>query len=46
MKEARKITLRDSTPVLVESMAYRIGHHSTSDDSTRYRSKDEINEWK
>jgi 2-oxoisovalerate dehydrogenase E1 component alpha subunit len=29
-------------PVLVECMAYREGHHSTSDDSTRYRSAEEI----
>ena len=26
-------------------MTYRIGHHSTSDDSTAYRSVDEINSW-
>lgn len=24
---------------------YRRGHHSTSDDSTAYRSKDEIEQW-
>ena len=26
-------------------MTYRLGHHSTSDDSTAYRSVDEINSW-
>lgn len=26
-------------------MAYRIGHHSTSDDSTAYRSAEEIEIW-
>lgn len=26
-------------------MAYRVGHHSTSDDSTAYRSADEIETW-
>lgn len=26
-------------------MTYRRGHHSTSDDSTRYRSVDEIKAW-
>ncbi|CAM6054450.1 unnamed protein product [Sphagnum tenellum] len=46
VKEARAIALREETPVLVESMAYRVGHHSTSDDSSRYRSKDEIMAWK
>eukprot|EP01118_Nematostelium_gracile_P010806 TRINITY_DN3780_c0_g1_i1.p1 TRINITY_DN3780_c0_g1~~TRINITY_DN3780_c0_g1_i1.p1 ORF type:complete len:116 (-),score=29.17 TRINITY_DN3780_c0_g1_i1:10-357(-) len=27
-------------------MSYRIGHHSTSDDSTRYRESSEIEGWK
>jgi len=35
-----------SAPVLIEAMTYRIGHHSTSDDSTRYRGADEIEYWK
>lgn len=26
-------------------MAYRVGHHSTSDDSTAYRSAEEIEVW-
>ena len=26
-------------------MTYRLGHHSTSDDSTAYRSVDEMNSW-
>jgi 2-oxoisovalerate dehydrogenase E1 component alpha subunit len=29
-------------PVLVEAMSYRIGHHSTSDDSFAYRSRAEV----
>ncbi|CAE7621041.1 bckd-1A, partial [Symbiodinium microadriaticum] len=29
----------------MEVMSYRRGHHSTSDDSTRYRSSSEINKW-
>lgn len=33
-------------PVLLECMTYREGHHSTSDDSTRYRSPDEIKSWR
>lgn len=32
-------------PVLIEAMTYRIGHHSTSDDSTAYRSVDEARYW-
>lgn len=43
--EARKIALEHSCPVLIESMSYRRGHHSTSDDSTRYRDASEINAW-
>lgn len=27
-------------------MTYRVGHHSTSDDSTKYRAADEIQYWK
>jgi 2-oxoisovalerate dehydrogenase E1 component alpha subunit len=27
-------------------MTYRLGHHSTSDDSSRYRTTSEIEEWK
>lgn len=27
-------------------MTYRVGHHSTSDDSARYREAAEIEEWK
>eukprot|EP00505_MAST-04D_sp_SCG-Rhode-Island_P002114 Stramenopile-MAST_4_protein_2114 len=45
MKEARKIALEEQRPVLIEAMTYRQGHHSTSDDSTRYRDVEEIKEW-
>ena len=34
-KAARDICLQEGKPVLIEAMTYRIGHHSTSDDSTR-----------
>lgn len=40
--EARKLCLSLNKPVLMEAMTYRIGHHSTSDDSSRYRSPDEV----
>jgi 2-oxoisovalerate dehydrogenase E1 component alpha subunit len=33
-------------PVLVEAMTYREGHHSTSDDSSRYRPAEEIATWR
>ncbi|KAG2438412.1 hypothetical protein HYH02_010867 [Chlamydomonas schloesseri] len=33
-------------PVLIECMSYRSGHHSTSDDSTRYRTSEEMRAWR
>ena len=44
-KAAREIAVKESRPVLIEAMTYRLGHHSTSDDSTAYRSADEMNTW-
>ncbi|OCK77560.1 2-oxoisovalerate dehydrogenase subunit alpha mitochondrial precursor [Lepidopterella palustris CBS 459.81] len=47
IKEARREALADGgKPILVEAMAYRIGHHSTSDDSFAYRQKVEVEDWK
>ncbi|RWS30782.1 2-oxoisovalerate dehydrogenase subunit alpha-like protein [Leptotrombidium deliense] len=42
---ARNYCVEESKPVLIEAMTYRIGHHSTSDDSTAYRSVDEVRYW-
>lgn len=44
-REAREIAVSQSRPVLIETITYRLGHHSTSDDSTVYRSAEEINLW-
>uniref|UniRef100_T1IQP4 2-oxoisovalerate dehydrogenase subunit alpha n=1 Tax=Strigamia maritima TaxID=126957 RepID=T1IQP4_STRMM len=44
-KAARRIVTEEGRPVLIEAMTYRIGHHSTSDDSTAYRSVDEVRYW-
>lgn len=43
--KAREIALTESRPVFIELMTYRRGHHSTSDDSTRYRDVNEIEHW-
>ncbi|VDM81272.1 unnamed protein product, partial [Strongylus vulgaris] len=43
-KAARKLAIQNK-PVLIEAMTYRLGHHSTSDDSTFYRSTEEVHEW-
>ncbi|USP81499.1 2-oxoisovalerate dehydrogenase subunit alpha, mitochondrial [Curvularia clavata] len=45
--EARRLALQDGgQPVLIEMMAYRVGHHSTSDDSFAYRQRVEVEDWK
>ena len=44
-KRARDYAVQNNRPVLIEAMCYRGGHHSTSDDSTRYRAPSEIQYW-
>ncbi|XP_002520262.2 2-oxoisovalerate dehydrogenase subunit alpha 1, mitochondrial isoform X1 [Ricinus communis] len=46
IRAARQIAVSEQRPVLVEALTYRVGHHSTSDDSTKYRPADEIEYWK
>lgn len=33
-------------PTLIECETYRMGHHTTADDATRYRSDKELDSWK
>merc|ERR1712157_607815 len=40
-KKAREIATTKGEPVLIESIGYRLGAHSTSDDPSGYRTKDE-----
>lgn len=42
---ARAYTVEHNLPVLIEAMSYRLGAHSTSDDPTGYRSKEEEEQW-
>lgn len=42
---ARDLILERPGPVLLEAMTYRGGHHSTSDDSSRYRPNEELSYW-
>ncbi|KAB7506691.1 2-oxoisovalerate dehydrogenase subunit alpha, mitochondrial [Armadillidium nasatum] len=44
-KAARELSVSENIPILIEAMTYRIGHHSTSDDSSAYRSVDEVQYW-
>lgn len=41
-REARRRCVEQGRAVLLESMTYRVGHHSTSDDSFAYRAKAEV----
>ncbi|XP_035450724.2 2-oxoisovalerate dehydrogenase subunit alpha, mitochondrial isoform X1 [Spodoptera frugiperda] len=45
VKQSREYAIANNKPVLIEAMSYRVGHHSTSDDSTAYRSIEEIQKW-
>jgi 2-oxoisovalerate dehydrogenase E1 component alpha subunit len=43
---ARNIAVNEQRPVLIETMSYRLGAHSTSDDPSGYRRAEEENEWR
>jgi len=43
---ARAVALATGGPALVECVAYRAGHHSTSDDAARYRSPSAAGGWR
>lgn len=42
VQAAKAYATENSAPVMIEAMTYRQGHHSTSDDSLRYRSEKEV----
>ncbi len=44
-KEAREHARSGKGPVLIEAVTYRKGAHTTSDDPTKYRTKEEEVEW-
>ncbi|KAJ7677436.1 thiamine diphosphate-binding protein [Mycena rosella] len=46
VRAARKRTQEQGRAVLVEAMSYRVGHHSTSDDSFAYRQRAEVEDRK
>jgi len=43
-KAARELIIKERRSVLLELMTYRVGHHSTSDDSSAYRNDTERSE--
>jgi len=42
VREGRQRCVAQGRAVLIESMTYRVGHHSTSDDSFAYRARQEV----
>ena len=42
VQAARAYAVENSAPIMIEAMTYRQGHHSTSDDSSRYRDAEEV----
>ncbi|PAV16897.1 branched-chain alpha-keto acid dehydrogenase E1-alpha subunit [Pyrrhoderma noxium] len=44
-REARRRCIEEGRAVLIEAMTYRVGHHSTSDDSFAYRPRAEVEGW-
>jgi pyruvate dehydrogenase E1 component alpha subunit/2-oxoisovalerate dehydrogenase E1 component alpha subunit len=46
LSDAAARARRGEGPTFVESLTYRMGAHSTSDDPTRYRSDAEVESWK
>jgi pyruvate dehydrogenase E1 component alpha subunit/2-oxoisovalerate dehydrogenase E1 component alpha subunit len=45
MREAIDRARSGGGPTFVEALTYRMGAHSTSDDPTRYRKQEEVDEW-
>lgn len=45
IEESIKICKDGEGPVLIEAVTYRKGAHTTSDDPTKYRTKEEEQEW-
>ncbi|KAF9018538.1 branched-chain alpha-keto acid dehydrogenase E1-alpha subunit [Hymenopellis radicata] len=46
VREGRRRALEQGRAVLIEAMTYRVGHHSTSDDSYAYRARSEVEDRK
>lgn len=45
MKTAKETAQANMEPVLIECMTYRMGAHTTSDDPSKYRTKEEEESW-
>ncbi|HTR44796.1 MAG TPA: thiamine pyrophosphate-dependent enzyme, partial [Thermodesulfovibrionales bacterium] len=45
-KDAADRARRGEGPTLIECFTYRMSDHTTADDASRYRSKEEVEAWK
>lgn len=45
-QKGREIIIKEKRPVLIEAISFRVGDHSTSDFSQRYRDTKEMEKWK
>lgn len=45
-KEAREKAVAGGGPTMIEAVTYRFGPHTTADDPTKYRTDEEMKEWK
>lgn len=45
MQLAREYAVSENKPIIIEAMSYRLGAHSTSDDPSGYRTKEEEAKW-
>lgn len=45
-RQAKEFASTNQRPFFLEAMTYRVGHHSTSDDSSAYRIKQELDRWR
>jgi pyruvate dehydrogenase E1 component alpha subunit len=45
LEESSELCLNGEGPVLIEAVTYRKGAHTTSDDPTKYRTKEEEESW-
>lgn len=46
MQEAVERARKGLGPTLIEAVTYRFGSHTTSDEASKYRSKEEVQEWR
>lgn len=45
-KEAAERARKGDGPTLIEAYTYRLGDHTTSDDASKYRTQEEVDEWR